>query len=59
MINGYSVATLLRVEAVCLFSWVSLVPPLISKGFTGSTTRASPTILVIIMCLIGVVTVVY
>lgn len=59
MINGYSVATLLRVEAVLLIFMGIFGTTINLKGFHWLYDKASPTILVIIMCLIGVVTVVY
>ena len=58
MINGYSVATLLRVEAVLLIFMGIFGTTINFKGFHWLYDKASPT-LVIIMCLIGVVTVVY
>lgn len=59
MINGYSVATLLRVEAVLLIFMGIFGTTINFKGFHWLYDKASPTILVIIMCLIGIVTVVY
>ena len=59
MINGYSVATLLRVEAILLI-FVGIFGATINfKGFHWLYDKASPRILVIIMGLVAVIAVVY
>lgn len=59
MINGYSVATLLRVEAILLI-FVGIFGATINfKGFHWLYDKASPRILVIIMALVAIVTVAY
>ena len=59
MINGYSVATLLRVEAVLLIFMGIFGTTVNFKGFHWLYDKASATALRVIMALIVVVTVVY
>lgn len=59
MINGYSVATLLRIEAVLLI-FIGIFGTTVNfKGFHWLYDKQSPVILIIVMCLIVIVTVIY
>lgn len=59
MINGYSVATLLRVEAILLIFMAIFGTTVNFKGFNWLYDKASPTFMIVVMCLMAVVTIAY
>lgn len=59
MINGYSVATLMRIEAVLLIFTGIFGTAINIQGFHWLYDKKTPTFLFVVMCLVGIVGIIY